>query len=83
MFKLLKKTKAENQKLVAPADGVMFSIEEVSNPMFAQKLLGDGVELLIHIGIDTVSANGESYGKKNSFADYGKVEQGQAVGTTE
>ena len=99
MFKLFKKTVAtENKGIVAPADGNMFSIENVSDPMFAQKLLGDGVafkyegdsvvvcapasgslsalfptghafgvttpegvELLVHIGIDTVSANGEGF----------------------
>ncbi len=99
MFKLFKKAAVtENKGIVAPADGTMFAIEDVSDPMFAQKLLGDGVafkyegdsvvvcapasgslsalfptghafgvttpdgvELLVHIGIDTVSANGEGF----------------------
>ena len=99
MFKFLKKAAASDKKgFVAPADGIMFAIDEVSDPMFAQKLLGDGVafkyegdsvtvcapaggtlsalfptghafgvttpdgvELLVHIGIDTVSANGEGF----------------------
>ncbi len=99
MFKFFKKAAAtENKGIVAPADGTMFAIEDVSDPMFAQKLLGDGVafkyegdsvvvcapasgslsalfptghafgvttpegvELLVHIGIDTVSANGEGF----------------------
>lgn len=101
MFKFLKK---EKKGYVAPADGEMFAIDKVNDPMFAQKLLGDGVafsydgdtvtvcapadgilsalfptghafgittpegvELLVHIGIDTVSANGEGFkilGKK-------------------
>lgn len=101
MFKFFKK---EKRGYIAPADGEMFAIDEVSDPMFAQKLLGygvafryagdtvtvcapadgtlsalfptghafgittpEGVELLVHIGIDTVSANGEGFrvlGKK-------------------
>jgi len=95
MFKLFKK---EKKGYVAPADGVMFAIDEVNDEMFAQRLLGDGVafrydtdtvtvcspadgklsalfptghafgvttlegvELLVHIGIDTVSADGEGF----------------------
>lgn len=99
MFNFLKKAvTAENKGLVAPADGRMFAIEDVSDPMFAQKLLGEGVafqyhgdsvtvcapadgtlsalfptghafgvtmsngvELLVHIGIDTVSADGDGF----------------------
>ena len=99
MFKLFKKTVAtENKGIVAPADGNMFSIENVSDPMFAQKLLGDGVafkyegdsvvvcapasgslsalfptghafgltthegvEVLVHCGINTVESNGEGF----------------------
>lgn len=43
MFHLFNKKK-ENV-IVAPFDGEMFSITEVKDPVFAQKMMGDGVAL--------------------------------------
>lgn len=99
MFRFFKKSAGtENNQIVAPADGIMFAIEDVKDDVFSQKILGDGVaflyegesvticspadgtlsvlfptghafgvtmqngvELLIHIGIDTVSAKGDGF----------------------
>lgn len=110
MFEFLKnkknKTQNINFKLVAPISGEVISLSEVPDPVFAQKMVGDGVainptgdtivapadgeltlvlntkhafgmtlengvELLVHIGIDTVSLNGEGFEKL--------VEQGTKV----
>lgn len=92
MFGFFKK----NSKLVAPVDGKVIDLSQVPDPVFAQKMAGDGVaidttgdtivapcdgelslifntnhafaitlkdgvELLVHIGIDTVSLNGEGF----------------------
>lgn len=91
---MLFKKKKEN--FVCPADGVVIDISEVSDPVFSQKMMGDGfavkptigevyapfeskvtsifptkhaigllskngVECLVHIGIDTVELNGEPF----------------------
>ncbi len=99
MFQFFKKLAGtENSRIVAPADGEMFAIEDVKDDVFSQKILGEGVafryegdsvticapadgilsvmfptghafgitmangvELLIHIGIDTVSAKGDGF----------------------
>lgn len=88
--------KVETQSMAAPVDGKILPIEEVKDPTFASKMLGDGFavepetsevkapfdgtiqlvydtghavglvsdsgkEILIHIGIDTVSMNGEGF----------------------
>lgn len=88
--------KTETQSMSAPVDGKILPIEEVKDPTFASKMLGDGFavepetsevkapfdgtvqlvydtghavglvsdsgkEVLIHIGIDTVSMNGEGF----------------------
>lgn len=100
MFGLFKKKKEENQdnslRLVAPVNGKSLPLSEVPDPVFAQKMTGDGlamdpdddiivapadgeltlvfntkhafamtldngIELLVHIGIETVSLNGEGF----------------------
>ncbi|MBY6939416.1 PTS sugar transporter subunit IIA, partial [Clostridium botulinum] len=97
MFGLFKKKKEDsNLKLVAPITGKAIPLSEVPDPVFAQKMAGDGLaiepsdnvavapadgeltlvfntkhafamtlangtELLVHIGIETVSLNGEGF----------------------
>lgn len=97
MFGLFKKNKKEEAlKFVAPISGKAVDLSEVPDPVFAQKMAGDGlgidstgdtivapcdgeltlvfktkhafamtldngVELLVHIGIETVSLNGEGF----------------------
>lgn len=93
-------------ELKAPLDGVIFPLEQVPDPVFSQKMVGDGVsidptgqllsapcdgtvsqlhrashaitlttadglELMMHIGLDTVQLKGEGFTPK--------VEQGQTV----
>lgn len=99
MFGLFKKNKNEKKNtlnFVAPVDGKTIDLSEVPDPVFAQKMAGDGlaidatgdvivapcdgdltlvfktkhafamtldngIELLVHIGIETVSLNGEGF----------------------
>jgi len=86
----------KEETIVAPLSGTVVRLEDVPDPVFAQKMMGDGiaidptdgdvvapvdgeiiqlfptkhavglrseagVELLIHVGIDTVSMNGEGF----------------------
>ncbi|MCZ0754699.1 PTS sugar transporter subunit IIA [Anoxybacillus sp. J5B_2022] len=95
MFKWFRK-KAEKEAIVAPLTGNIVTLENVPDPVFAQKMMGDGVaieptegivvapidgeivqvfptkhaiglrskrglEILIHIGLETVGMNGEGF----------------------
>lgn len=99
-------------ELLSPANGEMIKVEKVDDPMFAEKMLGDGfaviasdgkvfapisgevvvthdckyclgirandrLEVLIHIGIDTVSLEGEGFECYAKMGDH--VEAGQHV----
>jgi PTS system glucose-specific IIA component len=107
-----KKKKITEEQILAPVDGQFMAIEEVPDPTFAQKMMGDGVaiqpmngnvvapiegevisvfptkhavglrgrsgmELLIHIGIETVSMNGEGFQAHVKAGD--KVKPGQPL----
>jgi len=96
MFNFFKKNQNKEVKLVSPITGKTIDLFAVPDPVFSQKLAGDGIaidptgdiivapadgeltlvfktmhafaitlsngaELLIHIGIDTVSLNGEGF----------------------
>ena len=99
-------------KILAPLDGVIFPITDVPDPVFGQKMLGDGVavdptntvltapfsaeitqlhdshhaltlrhangmEMLIHIGLDTVMLKGEGF--KPLVKEGDKVTAGQKL----
>lgn len=94
--KLFSKAKEKEVSIIAPLNGEVRSLEQVPDPMFAQKIIGDGVaiqpaegmlvapvkgkvvhvastlhaiglvtdeglEILCHIGIDTVKMDGQGF----------------------
>ena len=94
--KLFSKAREQEVTVVAPLNGEVLSLEQVPDPMFAQKIIGDGVaiqpsegilvapvkgkvvhvattlhaiglvtdeglEILCHIGIDTVKMDGQGF----------------------
>ncbi|MEN1938596.1 PTS glucose transporter subunit IIA [Paenibacillus sp. 102] len=107
MFKKLFQTKVEAdvEKVYSPLSGETIALSEVPDPVFAQKMMGDGIaiiptkgeiyspvdgtivqifpskhaigiqskkglELLIHIGLETVALNGEGF---DVFVEEGQV----------
>lgn len=96
LFDFLKGNKNKNVELYNPVDGEVIPIEEVSDPVFSQKMMGDGfgveptngdvyspikgevvsvfptkhavglkadngIEVLVHIGVDTVELDGAPF----------------------
>lgn len=120
MFDFLKKdTKKENNaaaKLFAPANGTVVAIEDVADPVFSQKMMGDGfaviptdgkiyspvtgkvvsvfptkhaigielpngIEVLLHMGLDTVELNGGPF--TNSIVEGDQVTPETLVSTVD
>ncbi|WP_339226105.1 PTS glucose transporter subunit IIA [Oceanobacillus sp. FSL K6-2867] len=107
-----KKEEVTDITLIAPVSGEVVALEEVPDPVFSEKMMGDGVaikpkngdvvspvngeiiqvfptkhavgiraengaEILIHIGLETVSLNGEGF---TSFVGEGEqVKQGDKL----
>ncbi|PLT34963.1 PTS glucose transporter subunit IIA [Bacillus sp. V5-8f] len=112
MFKKLFGKKAEEEVITAPITGKLVQLEDVPDPVFSEKMMGDGlaiepaegvvvapvnarvlqvfptkhavgletnngIEILIHIGLETVTLNGEGF---ESFVKEGdKVKQGDKL----
>ncbi|MFB4166974.1 PTS glucose transporter subunit IIA [Virgibacillus sp. JSM 102003] len=112
MFKNLFKKESSNTKIYAPINGEIVSLEEVPDPVFSQKMMGDGIaikpsegqvyspvegevvqipetkhaiglrtedgiEILIHIGLETVSLEGKGFTINVSTGD--KVSVGDSL----
>jgi sugar PTS system EIIA component len=111
-----KKEKPTHEDVVAPLAGAIKPLEEVPDPVFAQKMMGDGiaieptdgevvapvdgevvqvfptkhavglrseagVELLIHVGLETVSMSGEGFTAHVKAGD--RVKKGQRLLTVD
>ncbi|MEW9109508.1 PTS sugar transporter subunit IIA [Cytobacillus gottheilii] len=116
MFKKLfgKKEEVKSVDILAPLSGAAVSLETVPDPVFAEKMMGDGIaieptegvvvspvkgevlqvfptkhaiglkaengaEILIHIGLETVSMNGEGF--EAHVSEGSKVEVGDQLVT--
>ncbi|MFD1067479.1 PTS sugar transporter subunit IIA [Oceanobacillus locisalsi] len=110
--KLFKKKENQEIELYAPVDGEVIPLEEVPDPVFSEKMMGDGIaikpsggnivspvdgeivqafptkhavgikagngaEILIHIGLETVSLDGEGFTMHVKEGD--KVKKGDAL----
>lgn len=113
MFNLFKK-KAKKNSLYAIANGTLISIDQVKDPVFSQKMMGDGfaiiptdgqvtspiegtvtsvfptkhaiglktedgLECLVHMGIDTVELDGEHF--QVHVTEGSQVKQGTKLAT--
>ncbi|MEY8443036.1 PTS glucose transporter subunit IIA [Lactococcus ileimucosae] len=106
-----KKSLSDDTGLYAPLSGTVIDLEQVADPVFSKKVMGDGyaieptsnqivspvageitlvqghalgfkradgLEVLLHLGIDTVSLNGQPFHIKAKLGD--KVEGGDKLG---
>lgn len=113
MFGLNKKSN-KNTTIKMPVDGTIIDLEQVNDPVFSQKLMGDGfaieptsndiyapingevisvfphaigikaedgLEVLVHVGIDTVNLGGEGFNMHVNQGD--KVNAGDLVITAD
>ncbi|MEG0296869.1 MAG: PTS glucose transporter subunit IIA [Clostridium sp.] len=106
MFNIFKKKKEEFEEIVSPLEGVVIPLNQIPDPVFAEKMMGDGIgiiptegklcspvdgevvqvfetkhaiilksnngtDILIHVGLETVSLDGVPFDVK--------VEQGQKI----
>lgn len=112
MFGFLKRRKKEEFSVIAPVTGTLTKLEDVKDPVFSEKMMGDGfavepadtvvvapitgtivslpkskhavgiknddgIEVLVHIGLDTVDLNGEGF---TAFAKEGdEIKQGDKL----
>lgn len=110
MFNLFKKSN-KNKVISAPVSGIIEKLENVNDPVFSSKAMGDGIainfngddvyspvdgeisalfptghavgitfdgiEMIIHVGIDTVALNGSGF--KPLIKQGDKVKQGQKI----
>ena len=60
MFDFFKK-KEKGIEIGSPVKGKTVAISNVSDPTFVSMTTSEGVELLIHIGLDTVALKGEHF----------------------
>ncbi|CAI9389568.1 PTS system glucose-specific EIICBA component [Bacillus sp. T2.9-1] len=112
LFKKNKEDKTPSQNYIQPLEGKLLNISEVPDPVFSQKMMGDGIavdpingvlvapadgqimnvfptkhalsmtdnngkEILIHVGLDTVTLKGEGF--TTFVKDGDKVKQGQKL----
>lgn len=48
-------------EIKSPLTGKVIPLQEIPDPVFSQAVLGDGVEVLIHVGMDTVAMGGDGF----------------------
>jgi len=75
MFEFLKKKKKEDNtnilKFVAPAKGKTLPLADVPDPVFAQKMVGDGLAIMLEDDVVVAPADGELtlvFNTKHAFA---------------
>ena len=58
MFNFLKKEKNTVKTLTAPVDGKVIDLSEVDDPVFAQKMMGEGIAIIPEGNIVAAPADG-------------------------